>query len=184
MLKTPICLDESLNSLAAAKAAIELGAGKVFNIKPGRCGGVTVALEIMALAKEHGIPCWIGGMLESAVGAQFCKALAALDNCSYPADIFPSAKFYRQDLSAPDILVWSRTKPDASKVTVTSATTTPHVTKPIPSMLRRCTVSCFELWRDGGGSLGEGLLGDQLRRGTTEEAETLLHGDKYRSAKL
>jgi|EP01047_Picozoa_sp_COSAG01_P017938 hypothetical protein len=67
--------DESLNSLKAAQKAVELGSGGVFNIKPGRCGGSTIALQIMALASEHGIPCWIGGMLESAVGAQFCTAL-------------------------------------------------------------------------------------------------------------
>ena len=89
MLKTPICLDESLNSLRAAETAVELDSGKVFNIKPGRCGGATVALQIMALAREHDIPCWIGGMLESAVGAEFCKALASLDNCSYPGNPTP-----------------------------------------------------------------------------------------------
>ena len=174
IIKTPICLDESLNSLKAAQTAINLNSGKVFNIKPGRCGGATVALQIMALAKENGIPCWIGGMLESAVGAQFCKALAALDNCSYPADIFPSNKFYQQDLSAPDILVWTRTRADGSKVTVTSSTDTPHTTQPIPSMLNKCTVARFEVWADGGGSTGVGLMGGALRTSTIEEAAILM----------
>lgn len=165
ILKTPICLDESINSIQSAKRAIELGSAKVLNIKPGRCGGVTVALQIMAHAKEHGIPCWIGGMLESAVGAEFCKALASLDNCSYPADIFPSAKFYVQDLSSPEIEVWSHTRDDGTKVTVTSASTTPHTTRPVPAMIQRATVSSYVVFGDGSGSVSTGLLGDALRKG-------------------
>ena len=70
MIKTPVCLDESLCSLAAAQLAIELGSATFFNIKPSRCGGVTVALEIMKLAHRHGITCWVGGMLEGGIGVQ------------------------------------------------------------------------------------------------------------------
>jgi hypothetical protein len=100
-----------------------------------------------------------------AVGAEFCKALASLDNCSYPADIFPSSKFYVQDLSTPDIEVWSQTLDDGRKVTVTSASTTPHTTKPVPAMIQRSTVSSYQIYADGSGSLGTGLLGDDLRKG-------------------
>jgi hypothetical protein len=42
-------------------------------------------------------------MLESAVGAQICTALAMLDNFTYPADIFPSSRFYRRDLAQPPL---------------------------------------------------------------------------------
>ena len=45
------------------------------------------------------MPCWVGGMLESATGASVCAALAMLDNFTYPADIFPSSRFYREDLA-------------------------------------------------------------------------------------
>jgi hypothetical protein len=38
-------------------------------------------------------------MLESATGAAVCVALAMLDNFTYPADIFPTARFYHQDLA-------------------------------------------------------------------------------------
>ncbi len=40
-LKTPICLDESIHSVADTKAAIELGSCRIINIKPGRVGGFT-----------------------------------------------------------------------------------------------------------------------------------------------
>jgi O-succinylbenzoate synthase len=79
ILKTPICLDESLNSLQAAKRAVELKSGRIFNIKPGRCGGATVALQIMALAKENGIPCWIGG---NGAPVACCSPLYQSDSCA------------------------------------------------------------------------------------------------------
>lgn len=39
-IATPLCLDESIHSLADARAAIDLGACKVINIKQGRVGGL------------------------------------------------------------------------------------------------------------------------------------------------
>jgi O-succinylbenzoate synthase len=98
-IETPICLDESITSLDRARQAIELGSCSFVNIKPCRVGGLTPAVAIHNLCREHGIPCWVGGMLESAVGAAHCVALAMLDNYTYPADIFPSSRFYREDLA-------------------------------------------------------------------------------------
>ena len=37
--------------------------------------------------------------LESGTGAAICASLAMLDNFTYPADIFPSTRFYHEDLS-------------------------------------------------------------------------------------
>jgi O-succinylbenzoate synthase len=102
-IATPICLDESINSVARARAAIALGSCRYVNIKPGRVGGLTNALAIYELCRDAGIPCWVGGMLESAVGARTCVALAMLDHFTYPGDIFPSRRFYREDLSEPEL---------------------------------------------------------------------------------
>ena len=102
-IHTPICLDESITSVARARHAIELGSCRWVNIKPGRVGGLTEARAIHDLCRDRSIPCWVGGMLESAVGASICVALATLDNFTYPADIFPSSRFYHQDLAAPPI---------------------------------------------------------------------------------
>ncbi|MEX2187277.1 MAG: o-succinylbenzoate synthase [Pirellulales bacterium] len=102
-IRTPICLDESITSLARARQAIELGSCRYVNVKPGRVGGLTQAVAIHDLCREAGIPCWVGGMLESAVGARICVALAMLGNFTYPADIFPSRRFYTEDLSQPDV---------------------------------------------------------------------------------
>ena len=40
-------------------------------------------------------------MLESAVGACHCLALATLPNIRYPSDIFPTDRFYKEDLADP-----------------------------------------------------------------------------------
>lgn len=102
-IATPVCLDESISHPRHVEQAIRLKSCRYVNIKPGRCGGITNALKIHDLAKAAGIPCWIGGMLESATGAGLCAALAMLDNCTYPADIFPSSRFYHEDLGDPPL---------------------------------------------------------------------------------
>jgi O-succinylbenzoate synthase len=104
-IRTPICLDESLTSADKARKALALGACRYFNIKPGRVGGLTNALVIHDLCQQRGFPCWVGGMLESAVGVAHCIALATLPRFTYPADIFPSSRFYREDLADPPIVL-------------------------------------------------------------------------------
>ena len=42
-------------------------------------------------------------MLESACGSAHCTALAMLNNFTYPADIFPSNRFYHHDLASPPL---------------------------------------------------------------------------------
>ena len=100
-IRTPICLDESIYSVERAKQALDLGSCRYVNIKPGRVGGLTNAVAIHDACQAAGIPCWVGGMLESTVGVWLCVALAMLDNFTYPADIAPSTRFYLADLGQP-----------------------------------------------------------------------------------
>ncbi len=101
-LHTPICLDESITSAYKARQAAEIDACGWINIKPGRVGGLTNAIRIHDECRSRGIPCWVGGMLESSLGAHQCLALATLENFTYPNDIFPSSRFYVRDLCAPE----------------------------------------------------------------------------------
>ena len=78
IVRTPICLDESITSAQTAAAAIRLGATSVINIKPGRVGGYLEARRIHDLAVAHGIPVWCGGMVESGIGRAANVALASL----------------------------------------------------------------------------------------------------------
>jgi o-succinylbenzoate synthase len=104
-LETPVCIDESGHSLEHVRAAIRLGSCRVVNIKMARVGGLTASRDIQALCAEHGIPCWVGGMLESAIGGAICAELATLPNFTYPGDIFPSSYFYDNDLGKPELVM-------------------------------------------------------------------------------
>ena len=101
-IETPICLDESITSVRAFEWALKLGACRILNIKMGRVGGLSVAVKLHQMARDAGIPCWVGGMLESGIGAGISIELATLDNFTYPSDLFPSSFFYRQDLVSPE----------------------------------------------------------------------------------
>lgn len=103
MIKTPICLDESITSPDKARKAIEIGACRWINVKPDRVGGITPALEVIRVAEKARIPCWIGGMGESAVGVAHCLALAMLPNIKYPCDLTVSSSFFKKDLAEPEI---------------------------------------------------------------------------------
>jgi O-succinylbenzoate synthase len=102
-LKTPICLDESITSLDRVRKAIDIDAGRWINIKAGRVGGLTNAIAIHDHCAERGVPCWIGGMLESAVGQGPSLALSTLPNIRYPCDVFPTDRLYAVDLSEPEV---------------------------------------------------------------------------------
>ena len=101
MINTPICLDESVKSPRDFRLAIELEACRVINVKPGRVGGLYHARQIHDMACQEGMEAWVGGMLESGVGAGICAALGTLPGFTYPADLFPSTKFYVEDITEP-----------------------------------------------------------------------------------
>jgi O-succinylbenzoate synthase len=102
LLKTPLCLDESITSLERAQDMIELGSGRIVNIKPGRVGGFTSSIAIHDLCARHGIPVWCGGMLESGVGRAHNVALASLPNFTLPGDISPSQRYWARDIVHPE----------------------------------------------------------------------------------
>lgn len=102
MLRTPICLDESISRLRHAEQALALGSCRIVNIKVGRVGGYASALAIHALCRERGVPVWCGGMLESGIGRAHNLALASLAGFTLPGDISASVRYYRRDvLTAP-----------------------------------------------------------------------------------
>jgi O-succinylbenzoate synthase len=104
-LRTPICLDESIHTVRAAEEAIELGACRIINIKPGRVGGHAESVRLHDLASRNGIPVWHGGMLESGIGRAHNIHLSTLPNFSLPGDIAASRRYYAPDLIEPEIVV-------------------------------------------------------------------------------
>ena len=104
-LQTPICLDESIHSADHARWAIEIGACRIINIKPGRLGGFTEAIEVHDVCQQHGLPVWCGGMLETGVGRAGNVALASLPNFKLPGDISASRRYYHQDIVEPEFVL-------------------------------------------------------------------------------
>ena len=100
-LDTPVCLDESIASVADLETALTLGAVDHVNLKPGRVGGVVEALRIHDLALSRGIPLWIGGMLDTGVGKAVNVALAALPGATLPGDLPASRRWFVEDVTDP-----------------------------------------------------------------------------------
>jgi O-succinylbenzoate synthase len=103
-IATTICLDESIRSAADARAAIELGACGIVNIKQGRVGGLVEARRVHDVALQHGIPVWCGGMLETGIGRAANLALAALPGFTLPGDTSASDRYWAEDLTRPFVL--------------------------------------------------------------------------------
>ena len=132
MMKTPICLDESVTSAQTAAAAIRLGATSVINIKPGRVGGYLEARRIHDLAAAAGVPVWCGGMLETGLGRAANIALASLPGFTLPGDVSASGRFYATDITEPWVMEDGHlTVPTAPGLGVT----------PIPELLEEFTTS-------------------------------------------
>lgn len=104
LLRTPLCLDESITSARAAADAIRLGACRVVNIKAGRVGGYLEARRIHDVCLAHGVAVWCGGMVETGLGRAANVALASLPGCTLPGDTSGSDRFYRHDLTEPFVL--------------------------------------------------------------------------------
>jgi len=98
ILRTPICLDESIVSASSAAQAIGMGACTVVNIKAGRVGGYLEARRVHDVCAALGVPVWCGGMLETGIGRAANLALAALPNCRLPGDTSASDRYWARDL--------------------------------------------------------------------------------------
>jgi len=96
---TPICLDESIITPRHARAALEMGACKVINIKPGRLGGLSEGLAVHDICRVKGVPVWCGGMLETGIGRASNLALASLPGFTLPGDISASDRYYVRDIT-------------------------------------------------------------------------------------
>ncbi len=104
LLRTPMCLDESITSARAAADAIALGAAAIVNIKPGRVGGYLEARRVHDVCVANGIPVWAGGMLETGIGRAGNVALAALPGFTLPGDTSASARYFARDITEPFVL--------------------------------------------------------------------------------
>ena len=104
-IRTPICLDESIESARDARHALQLGACQVINIKPGRVGGFAESRRIHDIAANGRVPVWCGGMLETGIGRACNVALATLPNFRLPGDISASDRYWSEDIVDPPFVL-------------------------------------------------------------------------------
>jgi O-succinylbenzoate synthase len=104
-IHTKICLDECIRNARDARAALELGSGKIINIKVGRVGGFTEAIAVHNVAQQFGVPVWCGGMLETGIGRSHNIALSSLPNFSLPGDVSASRRYWAEDIIDPEVTV-------------------------------------------------------------------------------
>lgn len=98
MLSTPICLDESIRTLADCRKALQSDAGRIINIKVGRVGGHTVAKQIHDLCLAYDVPVWCGGMTETGIGRAHNIHLCTLEQFSRPGDTSSSSRYFKRDV--------------------------------------------------------------------------------------
>ena len=131
-IATDLCLDESIRSAADARAAIDLEACRIVNIKQGRVGGVLEARRIHDACAASDVPVWCGGMLETGIGRATNLGLAAMPNFVLPGDTSASSRYFDEDLTEPFELEpggWMRV-PDGAGIGV----------EPIDERLTACTI--------------------------------------------
>jgi len=102
-LRTPICLDESIHSAEDARKALELGSGRIINVKVSRLGGLLEARRVHDYCHARGVPVWCGGMHEFGIGRAANVAISSLAGFTIPGDVSGSDKYYRQDVVSPPI---------------------------------------------------------------------------------
>lgn len=97
-LSTAICLDESIQSAADVRKALQIRAGRVINIKTARMGGLEEVRRAHEIASREQIPLWCGGMLETGIGRAFNIHLATLPGFTKPGDTSSASRYWKRDI--------------------------------------------------------------------------------------
>ncbi|SNR73986.1 muconate cycloisomerase [Haloechinothrix alba] len=99
-LRTPLMVDESLQSVHDALRVCRHNAGDVFSLKVPKLGGLTRTKKTAAVAEAAGIPCHGGTSIESSIGtAAAAHVYGATANVSFGSELF-GPKLLADDVSA------------------------------------------------------------------------------------
>jgi O-succinylbenzoate synthase len=104
-LKTPLCLDESIQTTDDAVAAVALGSCRIINIKQGRIGGLLESLRMAHYAATHGIGIWCGGMVETGIGRAVNIHLQTDTNFNFPGDTSETSRYFNEDIVEPAVVL-------------------------------------------------------------------------------
>jgi len=99
LLWTPIAVDESIYTLQDVYKVVRAKAADVINIKVAKCGGINPSLKIAHAAASMGIPCFLGGCIETGVGTA-----AALHFGACAPNLFPALEIAGSGAFTDDII--------------------------------------------------------------------------------
>ncbi len=132
-VSTPICLDETITNVAAARDAIARRACDAIAVKVGRLG-LTGARAVHDACVQGGIAAVAGGMLETGVGRAALVAVAAMPGFTMTGDCAGSARYFGPD---GDI-----TEPFVVENGTLRVPFGPGLgVEPLPDRLARCTIA-------------------------------------------
>jgi o-succinylbenzoate synthase len=104
-VRTPVCFDESAETVADIQHAADLDACRIVNIKLQRVGGYLEAVRIAECCVQNKIAMWLGTMPELGIGSAQALMFAAHPGCVYPTDVEPSARWYHDDILKPELVL-------------------------------------------------------------------------------
>jgi len=104
-MRTAICLDESIHSLADAAAAVALGACRIINVKQGRVGGLMESMRIARYCADRGVDVWSGGMDETGIGRAVNIHLQTAEGFTLPGDTSETSVYFDEDIADPPVVL-------------------------------------------------------------------------------
>jgi len=107
-LRTPICIDESADTIKDVERAIRIGAARIVNIKLQRVGGIGPAKKMHDLCLSHNIPVWCGYMPELGISTAAGLHVSGLPGYTFPGDLEPSLRWFTDDITAAPIEMGGR----------------------------------------------------------------------------
>ncbi len=84
---TPVMADEAVRDLDDLVDLLRLDACDAVNVKLAKCGGPTPALELLEVARRHGLGTMVGSMMETHLGVGAAAALVAAVGATWGADL-------------------------------------------------------------------------------------------------
>jgi O-succinylbenzoate synthase len=100
-ITTPICLDESLTTVADTEQALDMGACSVVCVKAPRYGSWLAAADVLDRCAGNGVAAWVGGMLDAGIGRHANVALAAHPGATVAGDLSDGRLTFTDDVTGP-----------------------------------------------------------------------------------
>ncbi|OFW66475.1 MAG: hypothetical protein A2Z12_05465 [Actinobacteria bacterium RBG_16_68_21] len=106
----PVCVDETIRSVADARRVLAAQAADVLSLKANRLG-LSATLQILAIAAEEGVGVKVGGTFDTAIGRRHLLAIAVLDGV-VDAEVAPPLGYLETDVASYPPLIAGSVTPD------------------------------------------------------------------------